>query len=260
MLRYFKKIGMFLGILVFMNIGIFIGATTPELVKLEVDQEGLSPNFIPSQSNYSLFVKSTTNSINVKAVAADASSTVTVSGNENLKLGDNTVHIEVTSKNGEKKDYTIIVTKTNNNEKSDSYLQNIIVENMDLTPTFQPQTLNYDLGTVPNKINSISIFASPRQEGAKVTIVGNDKLQDGDNAIKINVTSEDGTTTKEYKLNLKKDKKEQAITDVVETSQNIVNVNNNNKKNSIDNKIFIAIILILIIVIVYLIYKLRRKK
>ncbi len=260
MSKYFKKIVFFFSVFFLTNICVCMAATNTELMKLEVNQEGLSPNFTPSQTSYSLFVKDTINSIDVNAVASSTDSTVKVSGNDNLKSGDNTVLIEVTDKNGKENVYTITVTKASDKDKSDSYLQTLIVENLELVPPFVPETLNYDLGSVPNKINNVSIFAAPRQEGATVEISGNENLKDGNNVIKIKVNSEDGSTAKEYTLNLKKDTIDKAISDVVETSQEDSNMNTDKSRKTIDIRVFIGIVGILIIIIIYLVYKLNKKK
>lgn len=230
------------------------------LQSLKINQEGLSPDFSPEKYNYSLFLKDSINSIDIEAISNDKEAKVEVIGNEDLKLGDNEVKITVIPKSGEKKEYKIIVTKTNNIEASDSYLQNLILENIELTPTFSPEVLDYDGGTVPSKINNILTFASPRQEGATVKITGNEDLKEGENIISVNVTSIDGNTNKEYKIKIEKEKVEETKSNVVDQVSNI----NSNEDTSIINKItsksLIAIIVILVCVIILLILIIIKKK
>ena len=60
--------------------------------------------------------------------------------------------------------------------------------------------LEYDGGVIKTNETSLEIFASPTNENAKVEIIGNENLVLGENTITIKVTSEDGTSTKEYKV------------------------------------------------------------
>jgi len=73
------------------------------LSKLQVNKEGLTPNFNKEKTNYSLTVNENVNSIDVTALPEASTSKVLVSGNTNLKNGDNTVYVTVTAENGEKK-------------------------------------------------------------------------------------------------------------------------------------------------------------
>ena len=56
----------------------------------------------------------------------------------------------------------------------------------------------YDCGVVGKSIESLKILAFGENENVKIEITGNDSLIEGENEIKVKVTSEDGTTTKEY--------------------------------------------------------------
>lgn len=253
-----KIIFIFLGIII-INIGISVieASTKPELKALEVNQEGLTPTFSSSQNTYSLFIKDSIDKINISAVPSDESCVVEIIGNDNLKLGDNIISINVTDKERNVNQYKIIVTRTSNVEESDSYLQNIIVENMGLSPSFSSQIFEYDLGTIPNKIESLAIFAAANQEFADVSITGNDNLKDGENIITIKVVSNDKLTLKEYKLKVIRESKEDSISDVVETESDINSLNSRSFKVL---KIFTAIILTLLIIIIVLIVKLKKRK
>lgn len=173
------------------------------LSKLQVNVEGLTPNFNKNKYSYTLALNEKVDSVNVTAVAEDSKAKVSVSGNTNLKEGDNTISIVVTAENGAKKTYTIIATKSTDLMKSDSYLANLIIEDCQLTPEFSSEIFEYDLGNV--SLDKLNVFAYPKNENAKVEITGNKELVDGENIIKIKITSENGATTKEYTLKVKKD-------------------------------------------------------
>lgn len=180
-------------------------SSNAHLSKLQINQEGLTPNFNKNKTSYAVTVGENVNDLKVTAVAEDSKSKVAISGNTGLKNGDNKVYITVTAQDGTKKVYTITVTKTGDANKSNSYLQNLIVENATLSPEFSKEIFEYDCGTVGKSVETLKILAFGENENVKIDITGNDKLSEGDNKIIVKVTSEDGTTTKEYVITVKKD-------------------------------------------------------
>lgn len=204
------------------------------LSKLQINQEGLTPNFNKNKTSYAVTVGENVNDLKVTAVAEDSKSKVAISGNTGLKNGDNKVYITVTAQDGTKKVYTITVTKTGDANKSNSYLQNLIVENATLSPEFSKEIFEYDCGTVGKSVETLKILAFGENENVKIDITGNDKLSEGDNKIIVKVTSEDGTTTKEYVITVKKD------SSIVEEN-NIEEINalqDTDKDNNFFNKLF----------------------
>ncbi len=170
------------------------------LQSLQVSVEGLTPNFLKTKTNYSLSVGKDTKDINITAIPEDENATVNVTGNKDLKDGDNNIVITVTAENGSKRTYTIVVNKSDKPEKSNSYLANLIIKDIVLNPEFSSEVLEYDGGVIKTDETTLEIFASPTNENAKVEIIGNENLILGENVITIKVTSEDGTSTKEYKV------------------------------------------------------------
>ena len=192
------------------------------LKSLQVSEEGLTPDFNRNKLNYSLSVGEKVTSINVTAVPEDSKAKVYVSGNTELKDGDNNVLITVTAQNGAKRTYTIVVNKSADPEKANSYLSNLIIKDMILTPEFSNEVLEYDGGTVRLSGDKLEIYAYPTNENAKVEIIGNENLVDGENTVTIKVTSEDGTSIKEYVIKFIKETGEetQALEDEVANSEN----------------------------------------
>lgn len=175
------------------------------LSKLQVNQEGLTPNFNKTKTNYSITVGENVSSLKVTATPEVSTSKVSITGNNDLKNGDNKIYITVTAQDGTKKVYTITVTKTADAVKSNSYLESLIVENATLSPEFSKEIFEYDCGTVGASVENLKILTFGENENVKVEITGNDKLVEGENTITVKVTSEDGTTTKEYIIKVKKD-------------------------------------------------------
>lgn len=237
------------------------------LSKLQINQEGLTPNFNKNKTSYAVTVGENVNDLKVTAVAEDSKSKVAISGNTGLKNGDNKIYITVTAQDGTKKVYTITVTKTGDANKSNSYLQNLIVENATLSPEFSKEIFEYDCGTVGKSVETLKILAFGENENVKIDITGNDKLSEGDNKIIVKVTSEDGTTTKEYVITVKKDSSivEENNIEEINALQDTDNDNNffNKLFKKIKNNWLVCLMYIVILVqfieIVYL-YKNQNNK
>lgn len=238
------------------------------LSKLQINQEGLTPNFNKNKTSYAVTVGENVNDLKVTAVAEDSKSKVAISGNTGLKNGDNKIYITVTAQDGTKKVYTITVTKTGDANKSNSYLQNLIVENATLSPEFSKEIFEYDCGTVGKSVETLKILAFGENENVKIDITGNDKLSEGDNKIIVKVTSEDGTTTKEYVITVKKDSSivEENNIEEINALQDTDNDNNffNKLFKKIKNNWLVCLMYIVILVqfieIVYLYKKQNSKK
>ena len=125
------------------------------LSKLQINQEGLTPNFNKDKTNYCVTVSDKVDELKITAEPEDLNAKVSIVGNTELKNGDNKIDITVTAQNGNKKVYTIIVTKTSDPEKSNSYLLNLIVENATLSPVFSKEEFNYNCGTVGKNIDTL---------------------------------------------------------------------------------------------------------
>jgi hypothetical protein len=184
------------------------------LSSLSVNTEGLTPNFSKTKTSYTLTVKESVNDIIINAVAEDKKASINIAGNKGLIVGDNTVTITVTAENGTKRLYKIIVTKTNNPELSDSSLENLIIENITLTPDFSADVLEYDAGQIESKIEKLNFFVYTKNKNAKYEIIGNENLKSGENLIKVVVTSEDGKSTKEYLIKVIKKEAATIVSDI----------------------------------------------
>lgn len=93
------------------------------LSDLQISPGSLSPSFSADVTEYTATVGSDTDKITVSAASADAQASVSVTGNENLQLGDNEIVCTVTAADGQTvKTYTIHVTKVEG-AVSDSQVQ-----------------------------------------------------------------------------------------------------------------------------------------
>lgn len=237
------------------------------LKALKVDVEGLNPTFNKNTYLYTLTVSSEVESLKVTASTNHSKAKYTVSGNTNLKDGDNTVTIKVTAENGSTKTYKIIVTKAENPEKANAYLTNIVIDNAELSEEFVRENMEYVVTDVTYDVTKLQLSAFPENSKATVVVEGNDELKVGENIIKIIVTAEDGKTTKEYtvKVNRKEEPKTEIQDDVVE--QNSLTQTNSSgfldtvKENKESQLLILVYILAVVefIEIIYLFFQLRDK-
>lgn len=168
---------------------------------LQISEEGLTPEFTRNVTDYAIAVGENVNSIEVLARAEDSNASVEISGNTNIVEGDNTINIKVTAENGYYRIYSIIVTKSADKEKSNAYLENLIVEGYSFDKDFQSESLEYDIGEILSTVDYLNIVATTKDKDAKIEVTGADNLvKSGDGEVIIKVIAPDGTTTKEYKI------------------------------------------------------------
>ena len=169
------------------------------LKNIKVNVEGLAPKFDKDILEYYLNVDLSVNQIKITAETLDSKAIYSVSGNKNLKKGDNTVTIQVTAEDGTKETYYIYVTKVEDLESVNAELETLEIKGFDLSPSFKSDIYNYKLD-INEYIKKINIKATPHNENASVEIEGNTDLNYGENTIKINVTAEDKKTVKTYTI------------------------------------------------------------
>ena len=172
-------------------------SSNADISKLTLNVEGLS--FKTDQTTYNITVAENIDAIKVGVSLAHKKATYTVTGNKNLKAGDNVIKIVVTAEDGTKKTYKINVKKQGDEEESSAYLSNLIIENMTFETPFTATETEY-VGSKMKYAESLNVLPYTVSEKATYEILGNDKLQEGKNTITIKVTSADKTATVEYKV------------------------------------------------------------
>lgn len=179
---------------------------------MRLGQEGISPDFDSNVQEYYLVVDEDVEDINVTAVPRNREAEVKISGNKNLKMGKNTIEIEVTSKDKTNvKKYVINLTRTNNIKKANADLETLAIENYELNPEFSNNITNYKI-EVSNDTNNLNVLAIPINMKANVKIEGKDDLKVGNNKVIVTVTAEDNITIKKYNIEVyKRNDSEEAI-------------------------------------------------
>ena len=159
-----------------------------KLSDLKVNDETIE-GFDPDQPSYTYTVENDVTSLDIDAIPADDSATVSVDGADDLEVGENTITITVTAANDDKGYYTITVTRKGS---SDNTLSGLTVEGHTLDPEFDPTSDDDHFTlTIPNDEDSITVTATPNEEHARVEVEGADNLQPGENTVTITVYPQD---------------------------------------------------------------------
>lgn len=174
-------------------------SSNTNLKSLRLDVALLTPSFAPDVLDYQAIVNEGVSNIDVLAVAENANSSIGITGNNDLQMGTNLIQVTVIAQNGNKKTYNITVNKTNEADESNSYLENLAIENVFLVPEFRFDEFNYKAELASTQEN-VNILAIPQVEGANVNIQGQENLNIGNNTITVTVTSKNGTKTSTYTI------------------------------------------------------------
>lgn len=184
------------------------------LSSLSVTGYTISPAFNKNTTSYSLTVPNNVSSVTVNATKESVKATLTGTGNKSLSVGANNISVVVTAENGNKRTYTITVTRQSASQKSsDNSLKDLSVPGYTLSPAFSKDNLDYTL-KVPNDATKIDVKAITNDEKSSVKIIGNTDLKVGNNVVTVEVTAEDGSK-KTYKITVtrEEEKKNEPVLD-----------------------------------------------
>lgn len=230
-------------------------STNANLSSLSVSEGALEPEFNPDTTEYTMNVGADINSINISAVAAEANSSVEISGNENLVEGENKVNINVKAADGStSKSYTITVMKAVTSESqasTESETEKSLAEITVSSKTIHVIDLDLDVKIPENMVeNSIEV------NGVKVK-GWIDKSDGGQNFVLVYGQNSEGE--KGFYVY---DLKEKTIQRYFFESGASALVNYNSLKNSYKLRTYIMYTLSLLSIFLFaiIIYLLTRKK
>ncbi len=240
------------------------------LTKISLSVEGLS--FKSNQTTYNIKVGADVDNITVKATTAHSKATYTVSGNKNLKAGNNVIKIVVKAENGATKTYKINVEKEGDIEETSSSLTNLIIENMEFEEPFTKTETEYKAKPIKYTEEPLNVLAFTEAEQATYVVEGADKLKVGENTVKVIVTSLDESSTTEYTVIFEMLAKEEENAYVSIYNEN--NPNGNSSKptersegflmNILNNNTLVILVYVLALVefgqVIYLYIKLNNTK
>ncbi|MBR1416801.1 MAG: cadherin-like beta sandwich domain-containing protein [Bacilli bacterium] len=171
-----------------------------KLDSLSVD--GYDIKFSSDTLEYSISVSNDVGTIDVTYKASDNNASVSLQGNKDLKVGENTVSVTVTAEDGSKRTYIINVFKASDPSKvydTDNNLLSITPSIGTLSPKFSKDTLNYII-YLPFEEETVTFeTVLSNADKASVEIIGPANLVVGDNKYILKVRAESGDI-KEYTI------------------------------------------------------------
>ncbi len=205
-----------------------------------------------------------------------------------IEVNSNTVQLQIGSqKLLEEKNVNEELDMKNNNinlENDNANLEILAIENSLLYPPFDTNVTKYNV-EVSNEIKTLNIFAVPENENAKLDIIGNVDLKEGNNSIKVTVIAKNNISKKVYEVNVYKRNQTEQIKFEEEIQENkekldeiyqaekiiseVENINQYNKNNLLQEKeqnsniglsILFCILISLLICIIIFRYKKSKKK
>lgn len=166
-----------------------------DLKSLTVSNATITPQFSADVTSYSASVPFDVSKLDVKAVAKDSKANVTVDSPE-LKAGGTTyVTITVKAENGDKKVYSICVTREqdpNYVPSGNNDLASITVDGFLLSPGFSADVFDYVIW-LPYETESVTVSGIAADSLGSVQVVGGQDLKPGeDNVIQVICIAENG--------------------------------------------------------------------
>lgn len=179
-----------------------------------------SIDFIKTKENYNLTVENEVTSIDLSMETEDSNATVDINGNvsftpktvtiDNLVVGNNPVSIIVKAQDNSTRTYIVIIKRLERKASTDANLSSLNVEGYELDKKFSMDSLEYSIGKIPFSLETLTIHATPNMGTSKISYLVNGVKQssntvnipkiEGKSAITVQVTAEDGTTIKNYKI------------------------------------------------------------
>lgn len=200
------------------------------LSSIQIAEGVISPEFSKTVKEYIVNVPYEVTKLSIAATPEHSKGTVTINGNDELKVGENLIEIIVTAEDSSTDKYTIKAIRA----KQELLLQTLSIyyvnENgekveLKLDPQFSFDVYSYSVNDIlAHTIQSLSVAAKANAENAKVEIVGNDGLKSGTNeiTIKVSVTDEAGLEEKKT-YTIKVQKEEEPVVVELTTIQKIQN-------------------------------------
>lgn len=162
----------------------------------------LNPFFSSNIKSYAVTIPNDITYANIKALANE-NANIKITGNANLKVGNNIVTVTVTAEDGTEEIYEIIVVRqamsVEQVKSSNANLKLLILPN--LIPEFNRNITDYTV-TIPREVTAVDIKAIAEDPKAKVELFYDGELIIGqNNLVEVVVTAEDGTV-KYYAFNI----------------------------------------------------------
>lgn len=155
--------------------------------------------FNSETTEYAVEVPNEVEQIEIAATAMDSKAQITGTGIIDIEEGENELKIEVIAVNGDKRTYTLTVTRLEAEETEEFGLSTLSIVGLKLNPSFKVGTYEYT-AELEQDLTSLEITAKANTEDATVEIVGNENLQNGENIITILVENKETEEVATYQI------------------------------------------------------------
>lgn len=197
-----------------------------EMSEARLSNFGIKPDeydfsgFSKDKTEYTAEVPNEIKEIEVYAKAVDPKAQITGTGMIELKEGENTINVEVIAQNGEKKTYTIKVTRkvaekteepvTPVEDKEKFGLSTLAITGITLNKKFDSGIYEYSI-ELTEDLASLPISVKATDKDATVEIIGNENLQPGENTITILVQNAKTEEVATYQIIVNKNIQEETV-------------------------------------------------
>ena len=175
--------------------------TSNYLSTLSVTGYNLNPIFEKNVTEYVCVIPKNVTKLEVEATAEDSEAKVKITGNTKLSQNENSIKISATPKVGQVKTYTIKAIKTQENTLT---LDSLSIDGVNLSPAFEKDVYYYETEITisdDSGIAELPVNATSSNSNAKIEIVGNKNLVEGNNLISIVLEDDDDNVTT-YQVNV----------------------------------------------------------
>ncbi len=233
------------------NNNINISKDNTNLSVLRLNYEGISPDFSKDIKEYYIVVDEKVKKFDMTVIAENSNSTITITGNDNLKTGLNTINISVKSEDKTKEtNYKIYVTKTSNIENANANLENLAVEHGSLIPEFNTNVTNY-------KVEEIIVTAEDNITKKKyiVTVHRRNNEEEEKTEEHREVQAEKLSTILQQNNNINDNSEE-----IREETNNKTSINEEKRNKNENIYVYISAGIVIAIIIIFILYKKRKNK
>ena len=215
-------------------------------------------DFKKDQTEYSVEVPNEIKTVEIYAEATDSKAQITGTGEIELNEGANEAKVEVVAQDGTKKTYIITITRKASEVSTISLdnakfgLSDLAITGLTISPTFKNTVYSYTVG-LREDLSSLDIKATATDSDAKIEIVGNENLQQGENTITVIVKNEKTNQTATYQITVNKN-----VVSEKKVERNFFNPSTWGKEMIIKS-IIVAFLVLLIIIAVVLKVKISKE-
>jgi len=162
------------------------------LKSLAVEGLELYPEFNSGVNEYNVKVTNEITSVNVISEVNNSKASSKLEGTpESIEVGENIINVLVTAEDGSTNKYIIKI----NRERESLSLKTLNISYVDelgntieLTPEILKEVFEYNIEDIPYYISKLDIEVSSNLEEAKIEIIGNEELTEGENIITVRIT------------------------------------------------------------------------